>query len=65
MKRKPLDSDKLLRALEPYADGAFDALVDVEWYNVESFYGAACDYIDRDDREIFRKALFAAVGVET
>ena len=65
MKRKPLDSDKLLRVLESYADGEFDTLVDVEWYDAEDFFGAACYYVDPDDRKVFKEALFASMGVKT
>ena len=58
----PLNPDTLLSALEPYADGPFEELMDIEWWDIEAFYRAGCDYIAEPDRGDFHEALFDKIN---
>lgn len=52
-----LNPDKLLGAIEAYAEGDFDTLMNYEWRSLERFYKSGCDFIEEKYHTAFKQAL--------
>ncbi len=52
-----LHADTLLRVTESFAEGSFEELFDYKWSDVDSFIGAAEEFVPSKDRAAFAAAV--------
>lgn len=61
---KAFDQREALGILEPFAEGSFEELMDIDFTDMWSFANAALDYIPTVDRNKFLTRMIDTFGEE-